>query len=68
MDPIFDRVAGIGFLLSTSAATIAGAMIWLLLTNPIGVASALRDRSALAFLRQIAGATCEAVVNLLQYL
>lgn len=68
MDSTFDRVAGVGLLLGVSAATVAGATIWLLLTNPLGVASAVVERSTLAFLRHIAGATYDVVVDLLQYL
>jgi hypothetical protein len=68
MDRTFDRVVSVGVVLGATAATMATATIWLLLTNPVGIASALVDRNTVALLQQIAGATYDAVVTVLQYL
>jgi hypothetical protein len=63
-----ERVLGVGVAVSAIAATIAGATISLLLTDPVSITSAVDrgDITHLAF--QLAGVIYDAMVGLLEYL
>ncbi len=51
-----------------AAVVLAGATIWLLLTDPLTVASAVQDRSLTPLVRELAQAIAEALRGLLRYL
>ena len=50
------------------AAIVAGATIWLLLTDPVGVTAALNQGSVSPFVRQLAEVLSDAVRELLRWL
>ena len=50
------------------AATLAGATIWLLLTDPVTVADAINDGSVTPLVRELAGALYGALRGLLKWL
>jgi hypothetical protein len=63
-----DRVTSLGVLIGIAATVIAGATIWLLVTDPVTVANAVEEGeiSPLAF--RIAEVLFNAISGLLQYL
>jgi hypothetical protein len=63
-----DRVAGVGVLVATTATVIAGATIWLLLTDPLTVATAVEDGTISPLIERLAEIIYHAIVSLLQYL
>ena len=63
-----DRVASVGVLIGTAAAIIAGATIWLLVTDPVTVASAVEDGEISPLVRRLADVIYEAIAGLLAYL
>ena len=67
--PGFQRI---GVSLATAIAFIsvvlAGATIWLLLTDPATVATAVNEGEITPFIRQLAAAIFEAMKGLLRYL
>jgi hypothetical protein len=60
----FSLVSIVGIL----AAIIAGATIWLLLTDPVTVAESVDSGEVSPLVRSLAGALYEALVGLLRYL
>jgi hypothetical protein len=50
------------------AATLAAATIWLLLTDPVTVADAVRDGEVSPLVKALAGALYDAMRGLLKYL
>lgn len=64
----FDRVVRAGVVVGVLAAVVAGAAIWLLLTDPVTVATAVDtgDISPLAY--QLAQVIVDALAALLDYL
>lgn len=64
----FDRVVRAGAVVGAVAAVVAGAAVWLLLTDPVTVATAVDtgEISPLAF--QLAQVIVDALVALLEYL
>lgn len=58
-------VAGVVGLL---AAALAGATIWLLLTDPVTVADAVSERDVTPFVRQLADVLYQAIRQLARYL
>ena len=50
------------------AATLAGATIWLLLTDPVTVADAVAEGEVSPLVRALAGVLYDAVKDLLKYL
>jgi hypothetical protein len=50
------------------AATVAGATIWLLLTDPVTVADAVNDGNVSPLVRALAGVLYDALSGLLRYL
>ena len=63
-----DRVASVAMLIGLSAAVVAGATIWLLLTNPVTVATALDEGEISPLVRQLAQVIVNAFLFLLDYL
>ena len=50
------------------SAVVAGAVIWLMLTNPVTVADAVNDGAVTPFVRQLASVLYQAFSGLLKYL
>jgi len=63
-----DRVASVAMLIGLAAAVVAGATIWLLLTNPVTVATALDEGEISPLVRQLAQVIVNAFLFLLDYL
>lgn len=57
-------VGGVGIL----AATVAGATIWLLLTDPVSVADAVSEGEVTPLVKALASLLYEALRDLLKYL
>jgi hypothetical protein len=62
------RVASVAVLIGVVAAVIAGATIWLLLTDPVTVATAVETGEVSPLVRQLADVLYNAIVGLLNYL
>ena len=67
-DTAFGRVASVGGLVAVLAAVVAGATIWLLLTDPVTVATAVDEGEISPLVRQLAQVLYNAVAGLLDYL
>jgi hypothetical protein len=63
-----DRLVSVAVLVGIVAAVIAGATIWLLLSDPVTVASAIDEGEISPLVRQLANVLYEAIVSLLNYL
>jgi hypothetical protein len=63
-----DRVTSVGVLIGIVAAVIAGATIWLLVTDPVTVANAVEDGEITPLARRLAEVLYNAIVGLLGYL
>ncbi|HXH25524.1 MAG TPA: hypothetical protein VNI78_09765 [Vicinamibacterales bacterium] len=63
-----DRVAGVGMLVAITATVIAGATIWLLLTDPLTVATAVEDGEISPLVERLAEIIYRAIASLLEYL
>ena len=59
---------GLVAAIAVVSALLAGATIWLLLTDPVTVASSLNDRGVTPFVRELAAAIVGALQSLLRYL
>jgi hypothetical protein len=55
-------------IVAALAATLAGATIWLLLTDPVTVADAVNEGNVSPLVRELAGALFGALRGLLQWL
>lgn len=64
----FDRVTSVAVLIGVLATIIAGATIWLILTDPVTVANALDDGEISPLVRQLAEVLYNALAGLLEYL
>ena len=64
----FDRVTSLGVLIGTIAAVIAGAAIWLLVTDPVTVATAVEEGEISPLAIRLAEVIFEALAGLLRYL
>ena len=64
----FDRVTSVAVLIGILATIIAGATIWLVLTDPVTVANALDDGEISPLVRQLAEVIYSALSGLLEYL
>jgi hypothetical protein len=62
------RVASVAGLIAVLAAVVAGATIWLLLTDPVTVATAVDEGEISPLVRQLAAVLYNAVAGLLDYL
>ena len=63
-----DRVTSVGVLIGVIAAIIAGATIWLLITDPVTVANAIEDGEISPLARRLAEVLYSAIAGLLAYL
>lgn len=63
-----DRVTSLGVLIGVAAAVIAGATIWLLVTDPVTVANAVEEGEISPLAIRIAEVLFNAIAGLLQYL
>ena len=63
-----DRVVGIGVVIGGVAVVIAAAVIWLLLTDPVTVATTLETGDVSPMVRQLADVIYNAISGLLSYL
>jgi len=64
----FDRVTSVAVLIGVLATIIAGATIWLVLTDPVTVATALDEGEISPLVRQLAEVIYTALSGLLDYL
>ncbi len=67
-DTGFGRAASVAGLVAILAAVVAGATIWLLLTDPVTVATSIEDGEISPLVRQLAQVLYNAVAGLLAYL
>ena len=67
-DATGSRVASVAVLIGAIAAIVAAATIWLMLTDPITVATAIETGEVSPFVRQLADVLYNAIVGLLDYL
>ena len=63
-----DRAASIAILIGTGAAIIAGAAIWLVLTDPLTVANAVDSGEVSPLVKRLAEVIYNALAGLLDYL
>ena len=63
-----DRVVGVGVVIGALAVVIAAAVIWLLLTDPVTVATTLETGDVSPLDRQLADVIFTAISGLLSYL
>ncbi len=59
---------GIVGVVGLVAGTLAGATIWLLLTDPVAVADAVSEQDVTPFVRQLADVLFQAIRQLARYL
>ena len=59
---------GIVGVVGLVAGTLAGATIWLLLTDPVTVADAVSEQDVTPFVRQLADVLLQAIRQLARYL
>ena len=64
----FDRSTSVAVLIGITAAVIAGAAIWLVLTEPVTVANALDSGEITPLVRRLAEVLYQALAGLLDYL
>lgn len=55
-------------MMAVVSAVVAGATIWLLLTDPVTVADAVGEGSVSPFVKELAAVVMEALQGLLRYL
>ena len=67
-DTGFSRAASVAGLVAVLAAIVAGATIWLVLTDPVTVATAVDEGEISPLVRQLAQVLYNAVAGLLDYL
>jgi len=61
------RVASVGALIGVAAAVVAGATIWLLLTDPVTVANAVSDGEITPLVRQLGLVILDALIAIFSY-
>jgi hypothetical protein len=61
-------MAGIAGLIAIFAAVVAGAAIWLLLTDPVTVATSVDEGQITPLIRQLAEVLLNALAGLLDFL
>lgn len=62
------RAVSVAVVIGTLAAVVAGATIWLLLTDPVTVANAVDDGDVSPLVRQLAQVIFNALAGLFEYL
>lgn len=63
-----DRVTSLGVLVGIISAVVAGATIWLVITDPVTVASAVEGGEVSPLVRRLAEVLYNALAGLLTYL
>jgi hypothetical protein len=63
-----DRVTSLGILIGVASAIVAGATIWLVVTDPVTVASAVEGGEVSPLVRRLAEVLYNALAGLLTYL
>ena len=63
-----DRVTSVGVLIGVVAAVIAGATVWLLVTEPVTIANAIDVGEISRLARRLAEVLYNAIAGLLAYL
>lgn len=63
-----DRVTSLGVLIAVLSAVVAGAIIWLVVTDPVTVASAVENGEVSPLVRRLAEVLYNALSGLLAYL
>ena len=63
-----DRVTSLGVIIAILSAVIAGAVIWLVVTDPVTVASAVEGGEVSPLVRRLAEVIYNALSGLLAYL
>ena len=63
-----ERVTSVGVLIGIAAAVVAGATIWLVVTDPVTVASAIEGGEVSPLVRRLAEVLYSALSGLLAYL
>ena len=63
-----DRVTSLGVLIGVVSAVVAGATIWLVITDPVTVASAIEGGEVSPLVRRLAEVLYNALAGLLTYL
>ena len=61
------RITTVAIFVSAIAAVVAGATVWLLLTDPVAVAQAVEAGEVTPLVRQLADLLYNAFVGLLEY-
>ena len=67
-EPEFGRVTSVAVLLGIGASVVAGATIWLVLTDPVTVANAVEAGEVSPLVRRLAEVIYDALAGLLAYL
>ena len=63
-----DRVTSLGVLIGVISSVVAGATIWLVVTDPVTVASAIESGEVSPLVRRLAEVLYNALAGLLTYL
>jgi hypothetical protein len=67
-DRALDRVTSLGVLIAVLSAVVAGGVIWLVVTDPVTVASAVESGEVSPLVRRLAEVLYNALSGLLAYL
>ena len=67
-DQGLDRVTSLGVIIAILSAVVAGAIIWLVVTDPVTVASAVEGGEVSPLVRRLAEVIYNAISGLLAYL
>ena len=63
-----DRITSLGVVIGAVSAVVAGATIWLIVTDPVTVASAIEGGEVSPLVRRLAEVIYNALAGLLAYL
>jgi hypothetical protein len=63
-----DRVTSLGVVIGAASAVVAGATIWLVVTDPVTVASAIESGEVSPLVKRLAEVLYDALAGLLAYL
>lgn len=63
-----DRVTSLGVVIGIASAVVAGATIWLVVTDPVTIASAIESGEVSPLVQRLAEVLYDALAGLLAYL
>jgi hypothetical protein len=63
-----DRVTSLGVVIGIASAVVAGATVWLVVTDPVTVASAIESGEVSPLVKRLAEVLYDALAGLLAYL